>query len=103
MKRITRAPRHRITPWQRWCIIVTIVSPDRETAERRLALSRVQLSKQLNDAMRTLNVTTLMHAAMKLKLLVVNFDELGDWFQERNVKVSPGVSLDLEGWVPESD
>ena len=82
---------------------MTIVSPDRETAERRLALSRVQLSKQLNDAMRTLNVTTLMHAAMKLKLLVVNFDELGDWFQERNVKVSPGVSLDLEGWVPESD
>lgn len=75
------------------------MSPDRATAERRLCLSRNQLSKQLNEAMRTLNVTTLMHAAMKLKLLVINYEELGDWFQERNAKVSPGVSLDLEGWV----
>lgn len=99
MNRITKAPRSRVSPWQRWCIIVTIVSPDRETAERRLALSRNQLSRLLNDAMKTLNVTTLMHAAMKLKLLVVNYEELGDWFAERNVKVSPGVSLDLEGWV----
>lgn len=49
--------------------------------------------------MRTLNVTSLMHAAMKLKLLVVNYEELGDWFQQRNVNINPGVSLDLEGWV----
>lgn len=49
--------------------------------------------------MRTLNVTSIMHAAMKLKLIVVNYEELGDWFIERNVKVSPGVSMDLEGWA----
>ena len=88
-----------MSAWQRWCIIVTIVSPDRETAERRLFLSRLQLSRLLNDAMRKLNVTSLMHAAMKLKLLVVNYEELGNWFEERNVKINPGVSLDLEGWV----
>lgn len=75
---------------------MTIVSPDRETAERRLELSRNQLSRQLNEAMVTLNVKTLMHAAMKLKLLVVNYDELGNWFEERHVPLSKGVSIDLE-------
>jgi len=75
---------------------VTIVSPDRQTAERRLALSQNQLSRQLNEAMVTLNVKTLMHAAMKLKLLVVNYDELGSWFEQRQVTLEKGVSIDLE-------
>lgn len=75
---------------------MTIVSPDRQTAERRLALSQNQLSRQLNEAMVTLNVKTLMHAAMKLKLLVVNYEELGSWFEQRQVTLGKGVSIDLE-------
>jgi hypothetical protein len=87
----------KITPWARWCLIVTIVSPDRRTAERRLGLSKMMLSMHLNQIMSLLGVTTLMHAALKLGLLKVNYEELGEWFTERNVNIAPGIDLDLEG------
>ena len=87
----------RISAWQRWCIIVTIVSPDRKTAERRLGLTKRQLSLQINNALNALKVTTLMQAALKLGLLKVDYETLGDWFEQRNVTISPGIELDLEG------
>ena len=87
----------KISPWQRWCIIVTIVSPDRKTAERRLGLTNNQLSLQINNAYNVLKVKTLMQAALKLGLLKVDYERLGDWFQNRTVTVGPGIDIDLEG------
>ena len=86
-----------ISAWQRWCIIVTIVSPDRATAERRLGLTKNQLSLQINNAFHVLKVRTLMQAALKLGLLKVDYERLGDWFEQRTVNVGPGIDLDLEG------
>ena len=38
-----------------------------------------------------------MQAALKLGLLKVDYETLGDWFEQRNVTISPGIELDLEG------
>jgi len=86
-----------LTPWHRWCLIVTIVSPDRKTAEKRLGLTRHKLSVLNNQTMAFMEVGTIMHAALKMGLLKVDYGELGDWFTQRNVKVAPGIELDLEG------
>ena len=85
-----------ISPWQRWCIIVTVVSPDRRTAEKRLQLPSRQLSVLLKQAMETLEVTTVMHAALKLGLIKVDYDQLGDWFEKQSYQIVPGIELDLE-------
>lgn len=76
---------------------MTIVSGDRRTAEKRLGLSKSSLSFILNESMRILGVTTVMQAALKLKLLKVNYEVLGEWIESSQIEIKPGITLDLEG------
>lgn len=47
--------------------------------------------------MRILGVTTVMQAALKLKLLKVNYEVLGEWIESSKIEIKPGITLDLEG------
>lgn len=89
--------RKKVSPWQRWVIIVTLLAPDKKQACKRLALSQRQHTDLVANALATLGVNTLTHAALRLNLIKVNYDDLGDWVDKNPVQLSPGVEIDLDG------
>lgn len=89
--------RKKVTPWQRWVIIVTLLATDKKQACKRLQLSQRQHTELIANALATLGVSTLTHAALRLNLLKVNYDDLGDWVDKNPVELSPGVIVDIDG------
>jgi hypothetical protein len=89
--------RKKVTPWQRWVIIVTLIAHDKQQACKRLQLSQRQHTELLANALATLGVNTLTHAALRLNLLKVNYDDLGEWVDKNPVELSPGVIVNIDG------
>lgn len=87
----------KISPWHRWVVIVTLLANDSADARRVLKISRNQHNVILRNVKSILGVTTLNHAALKLNLLKINYDELPEWVGDTTVQISPGVMVDLEG------
>jgi hypothetical protein len=87
----------KISPWHRWVVIVTLLAKDSTDARRVLKVSRNQHNVILRNVKSILGVTTLNHAALKLNLLKINYDELPEWVGETTIEIEPGVSVDIEG------
>lgn len=87
----------KVSPWHRWVVIVTLLAKDGKEARKQLKVSAHQHSVILRNVKTLLGVTTLNHAALKLNLLKINYDELPTWVGETKVELEPGVTVDLEG------
>jgi hypothetical protein len=87
----------KLTPWARWQIIITLLSPTKKDASRKLHITERTLGAALNNSFKLLGVTTLHHAALKLGIVRVNYDEVGEWVDKEVITLGPGVVIDLEG------
>jgi hypothetical protein len=87
--------RKKVSPWQRWVIIVTLTAPSKNIACKRLCLTQYQHNTLLREAFQVLNVNTINHAALKLGLIKVNYEELGEWADNNKVDLGAGVTIDL--------
>jgi hypothetical protein len=87
----------KVLPWHRWVIIVTLLAKSNAEARKQLKLSAHQHGIIIRSVKKQLGVVTLNHAALKLNLLKINYDELPVWIGESSVEIEPGVSVDLEG------
>jgi hypothetical protein len=87
----------KVGPWHRWVVIVSILSKDFTEARKYLKISPHQHSVMLRDIKNCLGVTTLNHAALKLNLLRINYEELPTWVGQSKVELGPGVVVDFEG------
>jgi len=76
---------------------VTLLAKDSSDARRVLKISRNQHNVILRNVKSILGVTTLNHAALKLNLLKINYDELPAWTGQSTVELGQGVTVDLEG------
>lgn len=87
--------RKKISPWQRWVIIVTLTAPSKPVACKRLQLTQYQHNVLLREACEVLGVNSINHAALKLGLIKVNYEELGEWASASKVELGAGVTVDL--------
>ena len=87
----------KVSPWHRWVIIVSILAKDLKEARKYLKVSAHQHNGILRDVKEVLGVTTLNHAALKLNLLRINYEELPTWIGQTKIELGPGVTVDLEG------
>lgn len=87
----------KLTPWARWQIIITLLSPSRKDAARKLHITERTLGTGLHNSFKLLGVSTLHHAALKLGIVRVNYDEVGYWVDKDPITLGPGVTIDLEG------
>jgi len=87
--------RKKVSPWQRWVIIVTLTAPSKAIACKRLNLTQYQQNALLREAFEVLGVNSINHAALKLGLIKVNYDELGEWASASKVELGAGVTVDI--------
>jgi len=87
----------KITPWMRWILIVTIASKDRNDAAKKLQITRRTLDVHLTEVCKTLGVSNINQAALRMGVLKFNYDEIGTWVDKDNVEIAPGVTLNLTG------
>ncbi len=87
----------KVGPWHRWVVIVTLLAKDSAEARKYLKISAHQHQVILRDVKDVLGVTTLNHAALKLNLLRINYEELPTWIGQSKVELGQGVTVDLEG------
>lgn len=86
----------KMSPWLRACVVTAILNPDRETAARKLGISREALNQELWHVYKILNVPTPIRAAVKLGLVQINYDLLPDWLEVDDVMMTKGMTLKID-------
>lgn len=87
----------KVSPWHRWVVIVTLLAKDSREARKYLKLTTNAHALILRNVRQVLGVATLHHAALKLNLLRINYEELPTWIGQSKVELGQGVTVDLEG------
>lgn len=86
----------KMSPWLRACVITVLLNKDRDTAARKLGITRETLNQELWHVYKILNVPTPIRAAVKLGLVQINYDLLPDWLEVDDVMMSPGMTLKID-------
>lgn len=88
MKRV----RKRVSNWMRMVCFALVLSPDRETAARRLGITKFALQQETWHLFKVLDVTNEWRAAMKLGVVKIDYDKIPDWLSVDEVKIIPGMT-----------
>ena len=88
MKRV----RKRVSNWMRMVCFALLLSPDRETAARRLGITKFALQQETWHLFKVLDVTNEWRAAMKLGVVKIDYEKIPDWLSVDEVKIIPGMT-----------
>jgi len=86
----------RLTPWLRVVLITTILTSDRAEAARRLGISVRRVRDDVSKCYYLTGTRTPWHAALKLGILRINYDDIPDFLAVDEVALAPGVTVLIE-------
>ena len=87
-----KRPRKRVSNWMRMVCFALLLSPDRETAARRLGITKFALQQETWHLFKLLDVTNEWRAAMKLGVVKIDYEKIPDWLSVDEVKIIPGMT-----------
>jgi len=86
----------RLTPWLRVVLITCVLCNDRNEAARRLGISYRRIRDDISKVYYLTNTRTPWHAALRLGILRINYDEIPDFLAVDEVALAPGISILIE-------
>ena len=85
--------RKRVSNWMRMVCFALVLSPNRETAARRLGITKVALEQETWHLFKILDVPNEWRAAMKLGIVRIDYDQIPDWLSVDEVMIIPGMTV----------
>lgn len=88
-----KRPRKRVSNWMRMVCFALVLSPNRETAARRLGITKPALEQETWHLFKVLDVPNEWRAAMKLGIVRIDYDQIPDWLSVDEVMIIPGMTV----------
>jgi hypothetical protein len=83
---------YKLSPWLRIIICAMVVCPSREDVCRRLNINGRRLRDDLHRIYKQTNSKTVWAAAVKLKIIKIDYEQIPDWLDLDEVGLAPGIT-----------